>query len=53
MATMLTLGVLIVINFILCSFISFLFRKRRTVDWGIAFAFSFVISLFSIWLLDG
>ena len=51
MMTLIMLGVLVVVNFIICSFISFLVRQTRKVDWGISLVISFMISLTAIWVL--
>lgn len=51
MTTFLMLGVLIVVNFIICSFVSILFRQTRKVDWGISLVISFIVSLAAIGIL--
>lgn len=51
MITFIMLGVLFIANFVVCSFMSILFRQTRKVDWGMSLAISFVISLAAIGIL--
>jgi hypothetical protein len=51
MTTFIVLGVLVIVNLIICSFVSILFRQTRKVDWGICLVISFMISLTAIWAL--
>ncbi len=51
MITFIMFGVLFVINFIICSFISLLFGQTRKVDWGISLVISFMVSLTAIFVL--
>ncbi len=51
MATLVSFGVLLVINFIVCSFISILFGQTRKIDWGISLIISFMVTLTAIFFL--
>lgn len=51
MSIFIMLGVLFIVNFIVCSFVSILFRQTRKVDWGMSLVMSFVISIAAIGIL--
>lgn len=51
MITFIMLGVLFIANFVVCSFVSILFRQTRKVDWGMSLVMCFMISLAAIWIL--
>ena len=51
MITLVSFGVLLVINFVVCSLISVLFGQIRKIDWGISLIISFMVSLTAIFVL--
>ncbi|MBB4824849.1 hypothetical protein HNO89_002075 [Sporosarcina luteola] len=40
-----TLGILFVVNFIICGLITLLFRRTKKLDWAFVAVFSFLLSL--------
>ena len=51
MVVFIMLGVLFIVNFIICSFVSVLFGQTRKVDWGMSLVISFLISIAAIGIL--
>jgi len=51
MGVFIMLGVLFIVNFIICSFVSVLFGQTRKVDWGMSLVISFLISIAAIGIL--
>ena len=51
MMTLIMFGVLLVINFIVCSLVNLLFGQTRKIDWGISLIISFMVSLTAIFVL--
>ncbi|MCG3089709.1 hypothetical protein [Sporosarcina cyprini] len=45
MVYLITLGILFVVNFIICSIITILFGRTRKLDWAIVAVISFLLAL--------